>query len=72
MSRRKMQVDLPEDEADSLAVRAAMQGVPTDKYLGYHVLKSYRGVLHPEVVAFERDDLGQVGTDGDAKLPTVS
>jgi hypothetical protein len=63
MSRRKsLQVNLPKDEADSLEARAAMQGVPTDRYLGYHVLRSYRGALHPEVVEFEqRDGLGQVG-----------
>jgi len=63
MNRRQLQVDLPKDEADSLEVRAAMQGVPTEKLLSYHVLKSYRGVLHPEVQAFEHGDvLGQVGT----------
>lgn len=62
MSQRKLlRVDLPKDEADSLEARAAMQGVPTEKYLGYHVLRSYRGVLHPEVVQFERDEVGGVG-----------
>jgi hypothetical protein len=63
MSRRKrLAVDLPKDEADSLEARAAMQGVPTDRYLGYHVLRSYRGALHSEVVEFEqRDGLGQIG-----------
>ncbi|BEU21595.1 hypothetical protein [Paraburkholderia sp. 22B1P] len=60
--RKSLQVDLPKEEADSLEARAAMQGVPTGKYLGYHVLRSYRGVLHPEVVDFERGDEGQAGT----------
>lgn len=59
--RKKLQVDLPKDEAESLEARAAMQGVPTENYLGYHVLRSYRGVLHPEVIDFERGDSGQVG-----------
>lgn len=65
MSERKnLVVDLPKDEAESLEARAAMQGVATDKYLGYHVLRSYRGLLHPEVIDFERDNLGQSGTLG--------
>ena len=60
--RKKLQVDLPKDEAESLEARAAMQGVPTENYLGYHVLRSYRGVLHPEVIDFERGNEGQDGT----------
>lgn len=60
--RKKLQVDLPKDEAESLEARAAMQGVPTENYLGYHVLRSYRGALHPEVVDFERGNQGQDGT----------
>jgi hypothetical protein len=59
--RKNLQVDLPRDEAESLEARAAMQGIPTERYLGYHVLRSYRGVLHPEVVDFERGDQGQPG-----------
>lgn len=62
--RKKLAVDLPQDEAESLEARAAMQGVPTDRYLGYHVLRSYRGVLHPEVIDFERGNEGQVGPQG--------
>lgn len=60
--RKNLQVDLPKDEAESLEARAAMQGVPTSRYLSYHVLRSYRGALHPEVVQFERGELGQPGT----------
>lgn len=68
MSQRKLlRVDLPKDEADSLEARAAMQGVPTEKYLGYHVLRSYRGVLYPEVVQFERDGVGRVGPSKEAE-----
>lgn len=59
--RREMQVDLPKDEADSLEARARMQGVAPEKYIGYHVLRSYRGALHPEVVDFERGEMGQPG-----------
>lgn len=63
MNRRKsLLVELPREEAESIEVRAAMQGVSTDKYLGYHVLRSYRGALHPEVIEFERrDGLGHLG-----------
>lgn len=62
MSQRKnLQVNLPKEEADSIEARAAMQGVPTESYLGYHVLRSYRGALHPEVVDFERGNQGQPG-----------
>lgn len=63
MSQRKnLQVSLPKEDAESLEARAAMQGVSTEKYLGYHVLRSYRGVLHAEVIDFERGSQGQVGT----------
>lgn len=63
--RKQLSVDLPKEEAESLEARAAMQGVPTDRYLGYHVLRSYRGVLHPEVIDFERGIQGQVGPQGE-------
>lgn len=61
-NRKNLQVNLPKEEAESLEARAAMQGVSTELYLGYHVLRSYRGVLHAEVVDFERGGKGQVGT----------
>lgn len=60
--RKSLTVSLPRDEAEELEARAAMQLVPTEFYLGYHVLRSYRGALHPEVVAF---DLGQIGPRGE-------
>ncbi|WP_233343498.1 hypothetical protein [Burkholderia cepacia] len=57
-------VRLPVAEAADLAVRAAEQGVSTPDYLGYHVLKSAYGALHPAVVEFERrPKLGQTGTE---------
>ena len=68
MSERKhLQVNLPKEEAESLEARAAMQGISTDTYLGYHVLRSYRGVLHPEVIDFERDNQGQPGPHAEGK-----
>lgn len=55
---------LPLAEAADLATRAAAQGVSTPDYLGYHVLKSAYGVMHPAVIAFERrPKAGQPGTD---------
>ncbi|MDN7913706.1 hypothetical protein [Burkholderia cepacia] len=62
--RVEQPVLLPLAEAADLAVRAAEQGVSTPDYLGYHVLKSAYGALHPAVVEFERrPKLGQTGTE---------
>ena len=62
----EQQIALPVIEAADLAMRAAAQGVSTPDYLGYHVLRSAYGVLHPAVVEFEkRPKLGQVGTQGE-------
>lgn len=55
---------LPADEARDLVVRAAEQGVSTPEMLGYLILRSAYGALHPEVIAFEaRAKLGQDGTE---------
>ncbi|MBJ9694126.1 MULTISPECIES: hypothetical protein [Burkholderia cepacia complex] len=57
---------LPLAEAADLATRAAAQGVSTPDYLGYHVLKSAYGVMHPAVIAFEqRPKVGQTGPEGE-------
>ncbi|MCW3676242.1 hypothetical protein [Burkholderia cenocepacia] len=62
--RVEQPVRLPVAEAADLAVRAAERGVSTPDYLGYHVLKSAYGALHPAVVEFERrPKLGQTGTE---------
>ncbi|SPR97378.1 hypothetical protein [Cupriavidus taiwanensis] len=54
---------LPANEARELVIKAAEQGVTTPELLGYHILRSAYGALHPEVLAFEqRPKLGQVGT----------
>lgn len=53
---------LPADEARDLAVRAAKQGVTTPEWIGFLVLLSAYGPMHPEVVAFmERSNVGQLG-----------
>jgi hypothetical protein len=65
MSTQKTEVValLPADEARDLVVRAAAQGVATPEWLGYLILLSAYGPLHPEVRAFEaRAKLGQDGT----------
>lgn len=55
-------VALPAPEAADLAVRAAREGVSTPDLLGYHVLRSAYGVLHPLVQAFDsRPKSGQQG-----------
>ncbi|MBB5547501.1 hypothetical protein BX589_102345 [Paraburkholderia fungorum] len=57
-----MVAELPIPEASELASIAAKLGVSTQKYLGYHVLRSAYGALHPEVAAFE---VVLAGTGGD-------
>lgn len=68
MSKRKtMEVDLASEDAAELSARAAMQGVETKKFLGYHVCKSAFGALHPEVIEFETGaDQGRPGTNPDS------
>ena len=52
-------VELPIPEAGELAALAASLGVSTQKYLGYHVLRSAYGPLHPVVVQFEAAHFGR-------------
>jgi len=54
-------VELPIPEAGELAALAASLGVSTQRYLGYHVLRSAYGQLHPEVAAFEVAHVGKRG-----------
>ncbi|RKE35258.1 hypothetical protein B0G76_1319 [Paraburkholderia sp. BL23I1N1] len=64
MSEEKtsLSVELPTPEAADLAVRAAQEGVSTPDLLGYHVLRSAYGLMHPKVLAFEtRPKSGQAG-----------
>ena len=49
-----MQVSLPVPEAADLATRAAAANMPLAEYLGFHVLSSAYGLLHPDVRAFMR------------------
>ena len=58
----RVEVSLPAVEAADLAVQAAREGVSTPDLLGYHVLRSAYGVLHPLVREFEsRPKLGGTG-----------
>jgi len=54
MSNRRevMQVSLPMPEAADLVTRAAAARMPIAEYLGFHVLSSAYGLLHPEVRGF--------------------
>ncbi|MGF6504679.1 hypothetical protein [Paraburkholderia sp. 32] len=62
--KAKATVVLPADEARDLAIDAANRGMPTPEYLGYHVLRSAYGLMHPTVMEVERRDiLGKSGTD---------
>lgn len=54
---------LPIAEAADLATRAAKEGVSGADFLGYHVLRSAYGALHPAVIEFEKRPVaGQTGT----------
>ncbi|WP_066735696.1 hypothetical protein [Cupriavidus sp. D384] len=44
---------LPADEARDLAIKAAEQGVTTPEWLGFLILLSAYGPMHPEVIAFQ-------------------
>jgi hypothetical protein len=57
-----LSVALPAPEAADLAVMAAREGISTPDLLGYHVLRSAYGSMHPLVQAFEsRPKSGQQG-----------
>lgn len=63
-ARVEQSVALPVIEAADLAMRAAAQHISIPDYLGYHVLRSAYGALHPAVIEFEkRPKLGQSGTE---------
>lgn len=65
MSRSiRLDIDLPTPEAADLTTKAAATGLTTPEFLGYHVLRSAYGALHPRVVEIEtRAIQGIVGTD---------
>jgi len=63
-----VEVDLPKDAADEMTARAKMESMKPSKFMGVYLLKGFKGMLHPEVVAYHTgvsagDDLGQVGTE---------
>lgn len=59
-----MSIALPVPEAADLATRAAIEGVPTEEYLGIQALAGAYGHAHPEVVAFKkRAKSGQGGPE---------
>jgi hypothetical protein len=64
--KTSFEVELPGPEAADLALQAAKEGVSTIQLLGYHVIRSAYGAMHPLVVEFERrPNVGQVGTAGE-------
>jgi hypothetical protein len=63
-----LDVQLPVPEASDLTTKAAQKGISTPEYLGYHVLRSAYGVMHPYVVAIDqRACQGNAGTDRPAQ-----
>lgn len=60
---QRIEAAVPAPEAADLIIRAAQAGIEAAEYIGIHVLRSAYGCLHPSVVAFERDRLGQPGNE---------
>jgi hypothetical protein len=54
-----LDIQLPTPEATDLTLKAAVEGVSTHEFLGYHALRSAYGVLHPRVVAFDQRKTGK-------------
>ncbi|MCP1121593.1 hypothetical protein ACQUFY_20960 [Robbsia andropogonis] len=62
--RKVVEVDLPEQDANEMTARAAMEGIDPARFIGVQALKGFKGALHPEVIAFhKRADQGQPGTE---------
>ena len=68
--REIMQISLPVPEAADLATRAAAANIPIAEYLGFHVLSSAYGLLHPDVQAFMRRAMA--GVYGPAAEPVLA
>ncbi|MDR5756997.1 hypothetical protein [Caballeronia sp. LZ035] len=58
VDKTHLAAELPVPEAADLVAESLRLGVSIQKYVGYHVLKSIYGALHPEVVAFGEAHLG--------------
>jgi len=69
--REIMQVSLPVPEAADLATRAAAANMPLAEYLGFHVLSSAYGLLHPDVRAFMRRAMAGVYGPAAEPAPAV-
>ncbi|TCK39675.1 hypothetical protein B0G84_5015 [Paraburkholderia sp. BL8N3] len=64
MSERNtdLTAELPIPEAGELVANAVRLGVSLQKYIGYHVLRSAYGPMHPVVVEFY---VAHIGTGGE-------
>ncbi|KDR39185.1 hypothetical protein BG61_34340 [Caballeronia glathei] len=58
-STTNLAAELPIPEAGELVSRAIQMGVSMQIYIGYHVLRSAYGPLHPVVVQFEAAHFGR-------------
>lgn len=56
--RTHLAAEIPVPEAAELVAESLRLGVSIQKYVGYHVLRSIYGVLHPEVAAFYAAHIG--------------
>ncbi|SFB68818.1 hypothetical protein SAMN05216321_101134 [Cupriavidus sp. OV038] len=60
---KHLDVALPAQAADELVAEAERAGVPVPDHLGFHVMRSRYGAVHPLVLAREAQaGLGQIGT----------
>lgn len=61
---KHLDVALPAQAADELVAEATRAGVPVPDHLGFHVMRSRYGAVHPYVLAREAcPELGQIGPD---------
>lgn len=56
--KTQLAAELPVPEAAELVAESLRMGVSIQKFVGYHVLRSLYGAMHPEVVDFHAAHLG--------------
>jgi len=55
--------ELPIPEAEKLVLEAVRMGISMQQFIGYHVLRSAFGNMHPVVMAIEASLIGNGGAN---------